>query len=211
VIVLVGSPLLGGAAWEPVAQLLDAVVVTPAGGSAAEGLASLLAQLPMDRELVLVPHSNAGLYVGAVAARRDVRAAVFVDAGLPSPDGPTPTAPAPVLGVLAGLADEAGLLPPWTKWWPEEDVAPLFPDPAARARIEAGQPRLPLSYFSDVVPAAGLPERCAYLAFGDTYAAEAARADSAGWPGSRLEGRHLHLLVDPQAVAAEIRRLIDLL
>ena len=210
-LVLVGSPLLGGAAWQPVASLLDAAVVTPAGGSAAEVLASLLAQVPDEPGLVLVPHSNAGLYAAAVAAERDVRAVVFVDAGIPAADGPTPTAPAQALGFLGGIADEDGILPPWTRWWPEEDVAALFPDAAARSAVEADQPRLPLSYFSDAVPPAPLEMPCAYLAFGETYAEEVARATASGWPVSRLDGRHLHLLVDPAAVAAEIRRLAALL
>lgn len=207
-LVLVGSPLLGGAAWRPVASLLDARTVTPVGGSAAEVLASLLDQIPDEPDLVLVPHSNAGLYVGAVAAQRGVRAVVFVDAGIPAPDGPTPTAPAQALGFLGSLVDDEGRLPPWTRWWPEEDVAALFPDAATRAAVEAEQPRLPLSYFSDAVPPAELHVPCGYLAFGDTYAEEAARATDSGWPVTRLEGRHLHLLVDPPAVAEEIRRLV---
>ena len=209
-IALVGSPLLGGGVWDPVARLLDATVVTPRGGSPGEVLASLLDQLPHDGELVLVPHSNAGLYVGAVAADRPVAAAVFVDAGLPSDEGPTPTASPLALGFLGGLADRHGLLPPWTSWWPPEDVEPLFPDSATRARVEAEQPRLPLSYFGDAVPAAPGWQRfpCGYLAFGDTYAEEVARTRAAGWRVSVLEGRHLHMLCDPQAVAAEIQRLL---
>lgn len=208
---LIGSPLLGGAAWEPVAQLLGATVVSPVGETPGEVLESLLAGLPADDDLVLVPHSNAGLYVGAVAARRPVRAVVFVDAGIPDPDGPTSTAPPQALGFLSALADGQGRLPPWTQWWPEEDVAVLFPDTAARARVEAAQPRLPLSYFSGQVPAAPLDMPCGYLAFGETYAEEITRAEQSGWPVVRMDGRHLHLLVDPVGVAAEIRRLAGLL
>jgi hypothetical protein len=206
--VLIGSPLLGGRAWEPVASLLDAEVVSPHGSSAAEVLESLLAQLPERDDLVLVPHSNAGLYAAAVAQQRPVRGVVFVDAGIPAADRPTATAPAAVLTFLQELSDADGLLPQWTRWWPEEDVAVLFPSASVRERIEADQPRLPLSYFSDEVPAAPVPQRCAYLAFGDTYAEEVARAEAAGWPVSRVEGRHLHLLCDPPGVAAEIEQLI---
>jgi hypothetical protein len=209
--VLVASPLLGGAAWEPVAGLLDAPVVCPRGSSAAEVLASLLAQLPEGEDLLLVPHSNAGLYAAAVAQQRPVRGVLFVDAGIPAADGPTATAPAGVLAFQRELADADGLLPPWTRWWPEQDVAPLFPSAAVRARVEADQPRLPVSYFSDELPAAPVPQRCAYLAFGDTYAEEISRAEAAGWPLSTIAGRHLHLLCDPPGVAAEIQRLIKVL
>jgi hypothetical protein len=50
--------------------------------------------------------------------------------------------------------------------------------------------------------------RCAYLAFGDTYAAETARARQAGWPVTVLDGGHLHMLVDPDEVAAAIVGLL---
>lgn len=26
------------------------------------------------------------------------------------------------------MADDDGLLPPWTRWWPEEDLAVVLPD-----------------------------------------------------------------------------------
>ena len=217
-VALLGSPLLGPAAWRSVHRSLrekgwDVAILAPVGGSAEQVLSSLLAQLPEDRELVLVPHSNAGLYAGAVAAQRRVRAVVFVDAGIPDPDLPTPTGSSRGQAFLGGLADDDGLLPPWTSWWPEEDVAALFPDAATRAAVEAEQPRLPLRYFSDEVPRASawqaLP--CGYLAFGETYAEEIARATAAGWPVARLDGRHLHMLVDPDAVAAEVVGLLEAL
>lgn len=54
--------------------------------------------------------------------------------------------------VLADKADSDGLLPPWTSWWDEANLAGLFPDPEVRARVEREQPRLPLSYFSAQLP-----------------------------------------------------------
>lgn len=217
-IALVPSPLLGSETWEPVRQRLEAagrdaeVLAVPPDATAGpdDVLRALLAALPRERHVVLVPHSNAGLYVAALAAGRAVDAVVFVDAGLPAPDGPTPTAPAALLPFLAAQADDAGVLPPWTQWWPEQDVAALFPDDDVRARVERQQPRLPLAYFHGTVPAppgwAALP--CAYLAFGSTYADEAARATAEGWVVSRVPGRHLHMLVDPDGVAAELDRLL---
>lgn len=213
-VALVPSPLLGPAVWQPVARLLrrPARVLTPAGEAPEQVLAGLVAQLPEGQDLVLVLHSNAGLYAGALAARRQVLAVVFVDAGIPHADLPTPTAPAAFLQRLEALVDADGHLPPWTQWWSEEDVAPLFPDATSRAAVEAEQPRLSLAYFRAQVPAApGWAEvlACGYLAFGDTYAEEVERARAAGWPVRRLDGRHLHLLVDPMAVAEQVDRLVD--
>jgi hypothetical protein len=111
--------------------------------------------------------------------------------------------------VLRRMADEDGLLPPWTSWWPDADTAALFPDAATRAAVEAEQPRLPVSYFDKHVPTppgwVGL--LAAYLGFGDTYAEEQTWARRRGWPVETVAGRHLHQLVDPDGVAEAVLRL----
>ena len=53
----------------------------------------------------------------------------------------------------------------------------------------------------------GPARRGAYLAFGDGYAAEHAVATALGWATRVIDGEHLHMLVDPPAVAAVIARL----
>jgi pimeloyl-ACP methyl ester carboxylesterase len=210
---LLPSPLLGPRSWaEVAARLRDAghevVVPAPAGEDPAAVLRSFADALP-EGDVVLVPHSNAGLYAAALAARRPVTACVFVDAALPAPAGATPTAPASLVGHLEGLADDAGRLPPWTDWWSPIDLAGLFPSDEVRAAVAAEQPRLPLSYVRASVPAPSWDDLpAAFLAFGTTYAAEAARAERLGWPVARLEGRHLHQLVDPDAVAAAVLDLV---
>jgi Alpha/beta hydrolase family len=216
-LVLLASPLLGPAVWSRVSAELRArgrQVVVPAPYGAvtdpADVLRHLSRELPLGVPLVLVAHSNAGLYTAALAATHDVRGIVFVDAGLPSDDPTTPTAPAPFREFLAGLADDDGLLPQWTRWWPAEDLAGLFPDGEARASVEAEEPRLPLAYFDAAVPSPSvwrsLP--AAYLAFGETYGTERALAEQRGWPVVTLPGEHLHLLTDPEGVAAALEGLL---
>lgn len=213
---LLPSPLLGPAVWRPVAELLTerghSVVVVGYPEqirSPTDVVDALLAQVP-DDELVLVPHSNAGLYVGALAGSRPVRAVVYVDAALPGDEETTPTAPDSLREHLAGLADDEGLLPPWTRWWPEDEVAGLFPDPGTRETVEREQRRLPLSYFEAQVPTppAWRTVRSTYLSFGQTYAGERARAERAGWPLATLPGDHLHMLHDPHAVADAVERAV---
>jgi hypothetical protein len=218
VIVLVPSTLLGPAVWEPVATVLRQrghEVIVPSLREAVRTPADVLDQLrgtvPADVPVVLVPHSNAGLYVAALATDRTVTAIVFVDARLPSDEPATATAPPDFRAHLATLVEPDGRLPGWTEWWPEDEVAELFPDPSTRARVEAEQPRLPLAYFDDTVPSPPgwetLP--AAYLAFSDAYAPERAEAERRGWPARSLEGGHLHMLVDPEAVAGELAALLD--
>jgi len=101
--------------------------------------------------------------------------------------------PAEFYDMIAGLADDDGLLPVWTEWWGDEDLSGLFPDVETRAEVEAEQQRLPLSYFTETVPVpAGWPTRPgAYIAFGEGYAAELTAARELGWPVRTLPGEHL--------------------
>ena len=97
--VLLTSPLLGPSVWAPVAEVLSGRgldVVVPRLGEVAspvDVLRGYLAGIPEDRPLTLVAHSNAGLYVAALAPERPVEEVVFVDAGLPEDTPWTPTAP----------------------------------------------------------------------------------------------------------------------
>jgi hypothetical protein len=215
---LLPSPVLGANVWTPVADRLAALgltVHTPAWSVAPQDpddvIGSLLAALPHDRGLVLVPHSNAGLYIPVLADRLQVLGTVFVDAGLPPSKGSISLATPSFYDFLETLADESGLLPPWTRWWPPSERDALFPDAVARAEVEQQAPRLPLSYYRQTVPVppawAGLP--CGYLAFGATYAEERGVAVARGWPTSELDGKHLHMLVDPNGVAAAIIALVE--
>jgi hypothetical protein len=210
-LLLLPSPLVGTATWAPVAATLrgaghDVVVAHPDSPlRPAAALERYVAAAP-DGPVVLVPHSNAGLYVPALAERLDVAATVFVDAALAGAGPDTAMAPQAMLEMLRGLTDPDGMLPPWSRWWPADSLEGLFPDDATRTAVEQQQPRLPLSYFTARLPVpAGWADRpAAYLAFGDTYADEVAFARQRGWPVQVLPGRHLHLLHDPDAVATAI-------
>jgi len=216
-LVLLASPLVGPAVWRRVAEELRSrgrrvLVPAPYGEVIRpdDVVQHLLEEVPAGLPIVLVPHSNAGLYVAALAAQRDARAVLFVDAGLPGSQPETPTAPAPLRRFLSTVADADGVLPRWTEWWPAADVDALFADARARAAVEAEEPRLPLAYFDDVVPSPDgwrtLP--AAYLAFGEGYATERADAAANGWPTATLPGRHLHPLVDPRGVSDALLGLL---
>jgi hypothetical protein len=134
-----------------------------------------------------------------------VSGCLFLDAALPAPVDSTPVVPADLLEFLRSKVID-GRLPPWTEWWDEADVAPLFPDPVTRAAVTAEQPRLPLAYYEQMVPVpAGWDTHpCGYLLFGPPYDEVAADARRRGWLVEDLPGRHLHEIVDPDAVADRI-------
>lgn len=49
----------------------------------------------------------------------------------------------------------------------------------------------------------------AFVAFGDTYAAERTSAIERGWPVVTLDGGHLHMLNAPDKVASAIVDLLE--
>lgn len=174
-------------------------------------LAAYRAALPANRDLVLVPHSNAGAYVPELSLDLSILAEVFVDAVLPPPSGQTPLSPPALLDLLRGRADDEGLLPPWTEWWDETDVGALFPDASGRAAVEREQQRIPLAYFEGAraVPAGWDAVPAAYLAFGDTYATERDDAAQRGWPVHTIQqAGHLHQLTAPNEVAETLGAML---
>ena len=215
---LLPSPLLGPAVWHPVvAPLTDLhwnvieIGSQSSVGADPESFARMYVEaLPERQDLILIPHSNAGLLAPLISAHRTVVGNVFVDASLPPASGGNSVISPDVRMQLAEMADEVGLLPPWTSWWPPSEADALFPSATVRAQVEQEQTRLPLSYFDHAppVPTGWASKPASYLAFGDTYAAQRAEAASRGWAGATMSGNHLHMLVDPSGVAAEIDRLV---
>ncbi|WP_016909631.1 alpha/beta hydrolase [Streptomyces xiaopingdaonensis] len=224
-LVLVHSPLVGPTTWRPVAERLTAAgheVRVPSllhvgsGGPpywprAVDAVQESLAGVPDDAPVALVAHSNAGLLVPAIRAgvAQPVAHSLFVDATLPATTGPSPALPPELLEMLRPMAVD-GVLPRWTDWWPEEDVAAMLPDPELRRTIVEEQPALPLAYFEQRLP---VPlERgdapCSYLQFSTPYDGEAADARERGWKVGRLPGTHLQQVVDAGETVRWVVRMV---
>ena len=216
--VLVHSPSVGPLTWTQVAAELtvrgiDTVVPSlldvaeadpPYWPRIVECVAAAVGERDPADGVVLVAHSNAGLFMPVLAegVGRPVRACLFVDAGVPAQSGSTPVVETQFLDVLRGKAVD-GRLPRWTDWWDDADVAPLFDDPLIRQTVTAEQPQLPLAYYEQQVPVPdSWTERgCGYLLFGPPYDQLAREVRERGWPVEELPGEHLHQLVDPRGVA----------
>jgi hypothetical protein len=216
--VLLPSPPLPPVAYVPLADALErrgwaaSVASPPAAPAGPSPVLTAYASFVQERRPdVVVAHSNAGRYAVAVAAGAPV---VYVDAALPPEEGQAPLAPEGLLSRLASMVGRDGLLPPWTHWWPDDDLATVLPDPDVLAGIRAVEGRLPLAYFQARLgaPPGWTRSRQAYLAYGDTYADEVAVARRLGWPVAVVPGAgHLHHVVDPDgagdavvALAAEV-------
>lgn len=216
--VLVHSPSVGPSTWTPVAEVLErrghaAVVPDLTGVATGEApywpraVEAVRAADP-GTPIVLVAHSNAGLFMPVIKEGLGDRvvACVFADAHLPPREGLVRIAEEEFLPFLHDLADDDGVLPRWTDWWNEEDVAAMLPDPAVRAKVVVEQPRLPLGYYTQLLPVpAGWDEvRCSCLWYGPPYDQFAEEARQRGWPVTRVPGAHLHQVVDPEAVAGAL-------
>lgn len=162
-------------------------------------------------DIVLVTHSGAGVFAPLLleALAAPSATAVFVDAALPRGSLGASVVDAGFLPFLRGLARD-GVVPPWPHWWPEEDLAPLFPDEATRRALTGEARPLPLAFYEETLPP--LPEgwpprRAGYLVFSEPYREEAAEAARLAWPVRELPGGHLHMVVSPAEVAAAITAL----
>ena len=225
VFVLVHSPSVGPSTWLPVAERLrdaghEALVPSlltvtndgpPYWPNVVAAVRARLEETDQVVPVVLVPHSNAGLFVPVLArdlSRRVVRA-IFADASVPAAVGETPIVGDDFLPFLRGLANSDGMLPRWTDWWTEEDIAPVLPDPLIRRRVTDEQPALPMDYYLERVPSpAGWDDLdCCYLQFSQAYDGQADEALRRGWPVLRVPGEHLHQVVDPDAVAQAVLEL----
>jgi len=221
--VLIHSPLVGPTTWAPVADALRAAghtavvpslenVSAPYWAGHASAVARALDGLVPGERIVLVGHSGAGPLLPSIgqAAGRPVAAYVFVDADLPR-EG------ASRLDLFATVGDadafrrsaRDGVLPPWGESWPDGAWERLVPDGALRGRFRAELRAVALAVYEEPLPVFdGWPDSpCAYLKFSPVYDGAAAAARETGWAYRELAGLHLHMLVDPAAVAGA---LIDL-
>jgi hypothetical protein len=214
--VLVHSPLVGPSSWEPTARALTRrgcrcrVPAVPGGSIPAwrdwaDAVSDAMEPNEAAEPAVLVGHSAAGLLLPAIATRTRAVGLVFVDARIPPGDGVVAPAEEQFMTFVRARAGADGLLPPWSRWWGDEVVEGLVPDPVARTRFEADAPRLPVSWFDDVaaVPAwSGLA--AGYVQLSPAYAEAAVAARSHGWPVETVDGTHVSTVAHPEAVASAI-------
>lgn len=224
--VLIHSPLVGPATLQPLADALRrqgrAATVPPLLTSAEspspgwlDSIASVGESLATTEAIVLVGHSGAGYLLPAIAKGADAQvvAFAFVDARLPPAAGTTPLVPVEFLPQLETLADDDGVLPPWSTWFPHGVFEAMVPDDAQRAALDQELPRLPLAALTEQVPVPrgwdDVP--CAYLLLSpEQYRPMADDAEQRGWATAVLDNaHHLSTVTEPDAVADALVALIE--
>jgi hypothetical protein len=209
-VIVLGSIFLPGLVMDPLVDALrqrgsTAERIAPKFHGSVDALAdAYVAAARRVRATTAIAHSNAGNFVPDVTARSAVKNVIFLDAAIPPLRGGSwPLAPERLREKLSS-SEKRGVLPPWTRWWPEADVRTLFPDNATYEQVDASAPPVPASYLSSRISATQnwhADLTCRYVAFGDTYADAARTAANAGWPVRTLQLGHLGTLQDPETVA----------
>lgn len=156
---------------------------------------------------VVVAFSGAGVLVPLVCHARPPRRAVFLDAGLPAPDGGETAPSADVRRMVAALPRDGDRLPPWTRWWPEDDLVRLLPDAALREQLDRGAPALPADFFDEAVGGAPgwEPPGVTYVRLSAAYDEHAAQAQERGWEVRHADLDHLAPITRPAEVMALLR------
>lgn len=215
-ILLVHSPLVGPEVMQPLAAVLvgmDAAVAAPdlrpalseRGRPFRETYVELAARIRAD---VVIGHSGAGVYLPLIADRLHADIVTYIDAHVPD-DQPVHTPTGETLAFMDDHTQADGLMAPWPRWWPEQTLVGLVPDPSLREQIARGAPRVPRRIYDESVPMpSGWTERpAAYLQTSAAYDAHRIRAERYGWPSGRVDGGHLDLAAAPEATAASLMEL----
>jgi hypothetical protein len=226
-IILVTGPLVGASSWAPTADRLRAAgarvhvpdVLARLGGAPSwsawtSHLADHLADLAsVDEEPFLVGHSSASTLVADLATKMPVRGLIIVDGDIPPASGSAAPVRAAFREFISGLADEDGLLPPWSQWWVKDrrraqivGIDALALDPRSFESFEMGLPRMTLNWFDDAIDLAPWDHVPAgYIQLSAIYDHAAEEALRRAWPVRRMQGTHLHPTLQPDETAAAIQ------
>jgi hypothetical protein len=98
---------------------------------------------------IIAGHSGAGFFLPLICVPRLAHTLVFVDAGFPSLSGTT-TAGGDFIVQLRSTAID-GILPRWSRWWGDDVMARLLPDPQRREEIESDLPDVPLAFYEAAI------------------------------------------------------------
>jgi len=222
---LVQSPLLGPASWRRTAQVLinhgqrvltQRVPMTTTAHQDHVGPwieQYLQMEKPADDlPMVAVGHSAACPRMPLLVheLRRvgwNIQYLICVDGRFP--DGRAFT-DAPTFGpMLNAMVRPDDYLPPWPRWWGSL-ISGLVVDPGAREEVMSEAVPIPRSWFDQACPVPDLPPevRQGYVAFGGSYLESAAEAESNGWFTVRIDGDHLHQVVNPLEVATTLMSMV---
>jgi hypothetical protein len=120
-----------------------------------------------------------------------------------------------LLEFIRGLADEAGMLPVWSRWFKDDParaslvgIDVLQRDALAFARFEKGLPQLTVDWFNDQIQLDRWDHVPAgYIQTSKFYDHATEEAQRRGWPVALLNGTHLDPALRPVEMSEAIRAM----
>jgi hypothetical protein len=126
-LILVTGPLVGASSWKPTADCLRAAGAHVEVPNVLSGLknppawsewtAHLTSRVPINGGQIFVGHSSASALVAEMAGKFPCKGIIVVDGEIPPATGRTPPIRASFRQYINGLADVDGELPPWSRWF----------------------------------------------------------------------------------------------
>lgn len=220
--ILVPGPPVRAASWEPTAthlreagylvQVPDILAHQATLPAWSNWTRSLLDRLVSTDESIIVGHSSASVLATELATKLSTRGIIIVDGDIPPMQGAAaPVRPA-LREFIESLADDAGALPIWSRWYSGDaqrtslvglDI--LARDPIAFAQFETGLPQLSVDWFDDTIDLERWDHVPAgYIQTSQIYDHATREAQRRGWPTARLNGTHLDPTLRPSETADAI-------
>ena len=225
-VVLVHSPLVGPSTWSRLlpaleARRIEAIAPSIRTDSATrpywrqhvEAVVRAIREYPVDRPVVLVGHSGAGVLLPAIREAlgpRPIAGYVFVDAIVPRHlASRLDLFDTPEAATAFRNSARDGWLPVWT----EERLRAAIPDDETRRQFVEELRPLPLEVYEEPIPVfTGWPDApCAYLHFSSAYAVDAERARRASCAYRHTPGGHFQMLSTPEKVADDLGPLLRMM
>lgn len=167
---------------------------------------------PPHSNIVLVGHSGAGSLLPSVRETlpHNVMGYLFVDAIIPRHNfSRLDQFSTPAEAEAFRRAAQDGKLPTWK----EEHVQDFISDSSTRRQFVRELAPMPLAVYEEKIPVpAYWPDApCAFLHFShsDTYLPFRKEAEENGWLTDSIQGRHFHMLEDPETVGDTLLDLME--
>jgi Alpha/beta hydrolase family len=163
------------------------------------------------RAPVLVGYSASTVLAAELATRLSARAVIFLDGDIPPDQGPVLPGTERLRKRVSRLADRDGSLPLWSEWWSSEEekaeigITALARDPVAFEQFRLDQPLMTLAWFDDAINLRSWEHVPAgYIQLSKYFDQAMSEAERRGWPTRRIQGTHLHPVLDPSQTAEAI-------
>jgi hypothetical protein len=220
--ILVAGPPVRASTWEPTAKRLreagwlvqvpDILAHHASPPAWSEWTRSLLDRIAPTGDSVVVGHSSASPLVADLATKLPARAVIIVDGEIPPSHGAAPPVRPALREFIRSLADAAGTLPIWSKWFSGDEhrialvgLDILACDPVAFTQFEVGLPKMRIEWFDDTIELANWDHVPAgYIQTSKIYDHATVEAQRRGWPVVRLNGTHLDPTLRPLQTADAI-------